>query len=201
MASDELDVDTFSIMIESTEIPEIPILSVPANNLINVDLEATFSWNNTDLTNSYRVRIGTDEALMSPVLDTVVNIPELELFEKLNVDTEYYWGVTSEGACTDVTSETFKFRTTVIDATKDLSLLEIKMFPNPVVSELILEIPPHLGSKLINYKIVNPLGQVMAQKTLSSSTTIIAMDNYSSGVYYIKLESDKGLWTQAIFKL
>ncbi|MFT6807424.1 MAG: subtilisin-like proprotein convertase family protein [Saprospiraceae bacterium] len=201
LASDELGVDTVSIAFESKEIPEIPVLSIPTNNLVGVDLEPSFSWNSTRETIAYNIKIGTDTELMNLVLDTIITTPDLDLTTKLNVDTDYFWNVTSQGKCTDVTSEVFAFRTTLINATIDVTLQEIKLYPNPVSSNLSLEIPSPLRNRQLAYELVNSLGQVIEARKLSSPTTMIEMSSYSSGLYYVKIVSDRGLWTQAIFKL
>jgi len=201
LATDEIGMDTISIPTVEKETPEATLLVSPANNLISVDLKPSFSWNNVASTNSYRVQVGTDAALLDLVFDTILDATSFTLSSKLALDTDYFWNVTSEGSCSDVSSEVFMFRTTLIDATKDISLQAIKIYPNPVSSKLSLEVPNHLRSRQLHYEVVNALGQVQERKTLASSLTQVDMSAYHAGIYYIKLVSDKGLWTQAVFKL
>ncbi|MCL4116874.1 UNVERIFIED_CONTAM: hypothetical protein GTU68_060625 [Idotea baltica] len=145
LASDEMGVDTISIAVAEMETPDMPSLLSPANNLIGEDLKPSFSWNSAALTNSYRVKVGSDETLTNPVLDTVLEGTSVTFSKKLAVDTEYFWSVTAEGTCTNVESEIFMFRTTLIDATRDISLQAIKIYPNPLISNFCrLAVPNHL---------------------------------------------------------
>ncbi len=68
---------------------------------------------------------------------------------------------------------------------EDINNLDIKVYPNPVFDELVIEI---LGNdETQNFEILNTNGQVIFKGRIAKKTTVL-FSNYASGVYYIKLE-------------
>ncbi|HOE05560.1 MAG TPA: YCF48-related protein [Bacteroidales bacterium] len=90
-------------------------------------------------------------------------------------------------------------------ATNDISygiqsiynLKQIKVYPNPVANELILEIKGNSGK--VNFDILNAIGQVVFKGCLVNKTTV-QTSNFAPGVYLIKLENGKSFEFKKVIK-
>lgn len=75
--------------------------------------------------------------------------------------------------------------------------LRFKVFPNPVVNQLNIQIPT-TSSEPTNLKIYNVLGKLILEKDITQSETQLDMSSMASGVYLMSFESEKG---SKLFKL
>ena len=66
---------------------------------------------------------------------------------------------------------------------------DLLVYPNPAKSQLNIDI--ETIDKNLNFEILNSLGQVVYKSTLTNLKTTIDIDNFSSGVYLIKFDTDK----------
>ena len=73
----------------------------------------------------------------------------------------------------------------------------IKVFPNPVSNELIIEIEGN--NETVNFDILNAIGQVVFKGNLINKTTV-QTSNFAPGVYLIKLENGKTFEFKKIIK-
>ncbi len=73
----------------------------------------------------------------------------------------------------------------------------IKIYPNPVSNELVIEIDGN--NKKFNFEILNTIGQVVLKGNLVEKTTV-QTGNFSPGVYLIKLENGKTFEFKKIIK-
>ncbi|MCF6357803.1 MAG: T9SS type A sorting domain-containing protein, partial [Draconibacterium sp.] len=64
-------------------------------------------------------------------------------------------------------------------------LFKIKIYPNPVSTELTIEVEGN--NKIINYEILNSIGQVVVEGNLLEKTTV-PISYLTSGFYFVKLE-------------
>ena len=61
-----------------------------------------------------------------------------------------------------------------------------------------MKVPKYLiGTKV---KIYSTLGQKLAAFTLSSLNTLFDISSYKPGIYFLKFESNKGVYTKEIIK-
>ncbi len=70
---------------------------------------------------------------------------------------------------------------------------KIKIYPNPVTSILNIEIPNGQETKSLRASIYNSIGQLMTEIPLESSTNIIDISEYLSGVYTVKILNETQL--------
>jgi hypothetical protein len=74
----------------------------------------------------------------------------------------------------------------------------IKIYPNPVSNELIIEIVGK--TEKVNFEILNSIGQVILKGDLIEKTTV-QTSNFVPGVYLIKIENGKTFEFKKILKL
>jgi hypothetical protein len=101
------------------------------------------------------------------------------------VNGNYYVIVTTNG-CGSNPSNTINY--VVTGVLQNMSDNAIKIYPNPVTDELILEMDGN-NSKL-DFEILNTLGQVVFKGNLTEKT-VVPTSNFSQGVYLIKLDNGK----------
>jgi len=80
---------------------------------------------------------------------------------------------------------------------KDGITPEIKVFPNPVQSQLMISLPKSI--KTANYQLVNPLGQTLMNGTLQSSGELPVSD-LPKGVYLLSISTEGNRWTKQLYK-
>ena len=69
--------------------------------------------------------------------------------------------------------------------------------PNPVENNLFVELN---DSKEATIEIFNENGQLLIQKTITNSQNTINTNNLSTGIYWLKLTSNKGIITKKFIK-
>ena len=72
--------------------------------------------------------------------------------------------------------------------------IKIAIYPNPVTN--ILNI--NSNSNVSNIKIINYLGQSIDNINVSGNEVTINTENYDAGIYFIQIETEKGISTQKI---
>lgn len=90
----------------------------------------------------------------------------------------------------------FKAATSSVSA---VSFNNLKVYPNPATSTLNLEIAA-TSATISNYSLVNIQGQVVLSNEVNSSSINTSLDvsNVSNGVYFLKLDTDKGSYTHRV---
>ena len=68
------------------------------------------------------------------------------------------------------------------------------MFPNPTRSEITVLFSEELQLKEI--KVFNNLGQIISKYTSENFNT----DYLAAGLYYLQIETDKGVFTKSLIK-
>ncbi len=102
------------------------------------------------------------------------------------IDGEYYVIVTLNG-CKSDTSNIITINTT---ATIPIENNSIKVYPNPVSNELIIELTGN--TKFVPFEILNSLGQMVFHGDVLEKT-IVRTNNLSNGVYMVKIRN-AGIW-------
>ncbi|MFT6383239.1 MAG: hypothetical protein ACJAQR_000050 [Bacteroidia bacterium] len=80
-----------------------------------------------------------------------------------------------------------------------ISFSTLKVYPNPATSTLNLDIDAATAT-ISNYSLVNLQGQVVLSNDVNSTSinTSIDVSNVSNGVYFLKLDTDKGSYTHRV---
>jgi hypothetical protein len=106
-----------------------------------------------------------------------------------------YYVIVSLNGCTSNLSNKVNF---ILTGTENLeSANSIKLYPNPVTNELIIEIAGNLTQK--NFEIINSVGQSIFNGTMLEKT-VIQTSGFTPGVYLIKLESGKNFEFKKVIK-
>jgi hypothetical protein len=90
----------------------------------------------------------------------------------------------------------FTFQTSVSE--NNTSKATIKIYPNPVTEQLQIELPDNTNS-IINYKIINNLGQIV-QTDNNFSKSYIETSNLPKGFYHILIESKENQYINKFVK-
>jgi transposase-like protein len=75
--------------------PTMPLLSSPANNLVNDTIAPTLKWTASAGTTSYRVQVATDYLFTTPLVDDT-STTLAKVLSKLSYNTKYYWRVNAK---------------------------------------------------------------------------------------------------------
>lgn len=110
------------------------------------------------------------------------------------VNGNYYVIVTLLGCSSDA-SNTINVILTSTDVVENSRT--IKIYPNPVSNELIIEIEGN--NVLQNYEILNAIGQVILKGEIIDRA-IVQTNHFTSGVYFVKLENGKTFEFKKIIK-
>ncbi|MGB0850819.1 MAG: T9SS type A sorting domain-containing protein [Bacteroidia bacterium] len=83
----------------------------------------------------------------------------------------------------------------------EASFNSFKMYPNPVNDNLNLDIATN-GININSYEILSSHGQVLNVTSVNSSSINSSMDlsNYTSGIYFLKINTENGTLTQRFIK-
>ena len=112
----------------------------------------------------------------------------------VSVTGDYYVIVTLLGCSSDA-SNIINVMTTAIEVTENNK--SIKIYPNPVSNELIIEIEGN--NRKVNFEILNLIGQVVFKGNLTEKT-VVQTSSFAPGVYVIKLENGKTFEFKKIVK-
>lgn len=78
-------------------------------------------------------------------------------------------------------------------------VLNLTLYPNPVNELLYVQLPP--GERILNYEIINVLGQVVITGEFESGMpTTISVSNLKSGLYIFKYQKNLGFSTKLFIK-
>jgi hypothetical protein len=113
----------------------------------------------------------------------------------LPVSRGEYYVIVSLNGCNSDMSNSILFIPTGFD--KIGSAPKMKVYPNPVVDELIIEIIGNL--KKTNFEIINSIGQIIYKGSIVEKA-IVQTSNFKPGVYIIKLESGDNFEFERIIK-
>jgi hypothetical protein len=112
----------------------------------------------------------------------------------VTVDGDYYVIVSLLG-CSSEPSNTINVIVTGVEVFEADRI--IKVYPNPVSNELIIEIDGN--TEKLNFEILNTIGQVVFKGNLVEKTTV-QTSNFAPGVYLIKLKNGKTFEFKKIIK-
>lgn len=110
------------------------------------------------------------------------------------VNGNYYVIVTLSGCSSDLsnTINVLLINKEIVESDKG-----VKIYPNPVSNELIIEIKGN--SELVNFEILNSVGQVITKGNFVEKTAVHT-SNFTPGIYFIKLDNGKTFEFKKIIK-
>ncbi|MEL6388643.1 MAG: proprotein convertase P-domain-containing protein [Bacteroidota bacterium] len=197
---DDMEVDTLQIPVETTDLPGPPQIAQPPSDAVGVELRTFFEWDRMLGITDYRLVLAEDEDLASVLLDTTITSSSLTLPFKLDTDQQYFWQVTSIGSCGASPAVTNTFRTDFTDATIDLTLREVEVFPNPFDNTLRIVRPISLAGESVRLEIIDPLGHLVTQVELDSEVTSLRTSTFPAGVHFARLVSPRGIYVFSLIK-
>lgn len=112
----------------------------------------------------------------------------------VSVNGDYYVIVTLFG-CSSDPSNTINVTVTDIEIVESCRV--IKVYPNPISNELIIEIDGN--NEKVNFEILNAIGQVVFKGSLVEKTTV-QTNTFAPGIYHIKLENGNTFEFKKIIK-
>jgi len=81
-------------------------------------------------------------------------------------------------------------------AVKKAQLLDFSMYPNPTEEQVNLQLPS--GANKGNVKIFDYLGKTLIQRDLNNSNTNLDISKLSSGIYFVRIQSDAKVGTKKL---
>jgi len=130
--------------------------------------------------------IGTNGESVDLVLDHTTNgqqFNEAITFTVASIEFDPEADLISRNSTTTLSNEDFTLNT------------ELAMFPNPASTALNLRVPSDL--EITNIKIFNPLGQLVKDVGF---TPTISVSDLSSGLHFIKFETNQGVFFKSMLK-
>ena len=90
--------------------------------------------------------------------------------------------------------------TTLSNETFDLSSIDFKIYPNPSSDEFNVSLENTSHLKNIKLEITNTLGQNIMSQVLSGQTANINVQDWSAGIYFVKVISENSVATKRLIK-
>lgn len=85
----------------STETPDAPMPSMPADMATGVATTVTFSWSASAQVENYRFELATDPGFTNVIIDEMANGTNFQPAAALGTNSTYYWRVSAANICGD----------------------------------------------------------------------------------------------------
>jgi photosystem II stability/assembly factor-like uncharacterized protein len=193
-------------------VPSAPTLIFPTNGMIGVNPTVTLDWDSLVSASYYKVQISTvsnfaiitDSATVTASRYTVPS-------GKLQLNYTYFWRVNASNIYgTGPWSATWHFTVSTIGIVSIGNIIpsEFKLYsnyPNPFnpVTKIRFDIPKTTHTKLIVYDALGRTVETLVNKELSAGTYEYTWNasKYNSGIYFIRIVSDKYVETRKMVLL
>ncbi|MEA3450296.1 MAG: T9SS type A sorting domain-containing protein, partial [Bacteroidota bacterium] len=172
----------------------IPILISPVNGAVEQLTELTLDWNTVTNATSYEYQYSTDNTFSTYENGTTSNT-ETDI-SGLEYETVYFWRVyATDGTNISEWSEVWSFTTENNVGLSDIKNTElITIFPNPTTGFFTIQ-----GKNIQSIKITNINGQIIySSKFQNFKTSKINISNQAKGIYFVKIQTDKIIFTDKI---
>ena len=186
-----------------TEIPTLaaPTLISPADNSTGVLVAGTtLQWNSVTTAISYEYQLDDNSSFTSPLSNSVTTLTAST--GTLIAGTTYYWRVRAgNGAGFSPWSTVWSFTTDIVTSLNTEQLENIlTVYPNPSNGNFNFKIES--ANLITDYKvkICNLNGQVIKQFLNSNAAFLIDLTEFPNGIYFVKLISEKEIFTKRIVK-
>jgi photosystem II stability/assembly factor-like uncharacterized protein len=190
-ASDWSEVRTFFVL-------EIYVdLFKPENNATNVPKKQQFVWYSVDNAIDYTLIITEVDSNNPTIEKTGLTITSI-FIDELEPNTDYKWRVDAKvDNETILSSDEWNFRTDNFTSVNEdyTEFRSLEIFPNPAKQNITIKYPNQLVVNKI--EIYNVAGEnLFVIYNPVSSQTEINISSFTSGKYYLKLISEKGVETK-----
>ena len=167
-----------------------PKLIAPLDNAVKQPLNVLFSWGKFTPSTLYRVEITKDATFNSGVV-TKNSTTGFANFTHLESGSTYYWRVkTFNGSLESPRSVAWRFSTEEVNAHSVLEMDEVHISPNP--SSGIFTLNSQSGNARIT-AVMDTQGRVVFKSNSPTGPlTSIDLSDMASGMYYIKVTTEKG---------
>lgn len=78
--------------------------------------------------------------------------------------------------------------------------MPVSVFPNPTRNEFTVYSPQFTADKKIFLKVVDAFGKEMINKLVTNATTLLETGNWSSGIYFLRIETTDGIVVRKLVK-
>jgi len=202
--TDSTKISTSSIILSNDSAPQAFDLTAPINKEDQLSGPIEFNWNISQQSESYIVQITQDSSFTSVEFEMSSDQPFLTIDSEIDLidSTLYYWRVIAKGVNCDRTSSVFKFTTDIQSATDDPTLiLNVDIFPNPSSDIIYIEFNKE-NLEDVQAELYDLTGKVISSSVIKSYVNSATLDisDFASGVYYLRLYSDKNIYTTTIVK-
>jgi hypothetical protein len=185
------------ILIDDVSFMEMPACPAPyAFSFTGItETDATVQWETAGDAVSWQIEYGTEGFTPGEgtVLTATTTNAVLENLEEGTVYDVYILALCGEGS--ELVGPQ-SFTTEAAAGTGGFILSHIKVFPNPVVTELRLE----SGSIIDTVELYNVVGQIVKKQALHSNSGTVDFSNLSSGIYVMKVYSGTQAGTYKIIR-
>jgi len=177
----------------------VPVLVYPGYLAVNIDTNPTFAWKSINGNVTYNLIVATTTNFTAPsiVYNQSGLIDTVEQVNGLLPNGIYYWKVNaSDSNVTGAFATRYSFRTFLTTSLNEMeSDFRInKVYPNPVTSELYIDIDLK-ASSTISYSLTDILGKVVKQEdkviNASTKTVIIDVNKIKPGNYVLIVTKNK----------
>ena len=167
-----------------------PKLIAPLDNAVKQPLNVLFSWGKFTPSTLYRVEITKDATFNSGVV-TKNSTTGFANFTNLESGSTYYWRVkTFNGSLESPWSVAWRFSTEEVNAHSVLEIDEVHISPNP--SSGIFTLNSQSGNARITAVMDMQGSVVYKSNSPTGPLTSIDLSDMASGMYYIKVTTEKG---------
>lgn len=182
--------------------PPTPTLLFPDNGAEDIDFnEVSLGWNVPINTQGFRVQVSLNSDFSSTEIDSSYNLtnwnnPHYFFLFNLTPNTTYYWRVGSVNSFgMSPWSEEWSFTTMDGTTAPTEKFFDITIYPNPVRDYLYLD-----GINSTNVKVVifTESGIKVSSNQITSNK--ISTQSLKPGVYFIKIETHKGVVVRKFIK-
>ena len=156
---------------------------------------AIINWSQTGDADSWTILYKKGDETNWNSITNVTSHP----YTLINLDPETVYSVKVTAVCGEGNSEesnTVNF-TTDADGVNHFVLKNTILFPNPTTGQVTIQ---NAQCIMETVEILDVYGKLLTYKEVNDSTTTIDVTNYASGVYLVRVHTDKGIVTKRIIK-
>ncbi|MFK7772603.1 MAG: T9SS type A sorting domain-containing protein [Saprospiraceae bacterium] len=96
--------------------------------------------------------------------------------------------------------QVYRFSTVPTSIKAPTQTLELNVYPTAVTDEFFVEVSEELLNKKTQISVVNNLGQVIHNNTITNTKERLDASNFPSGIYYVRINNENGIGTKKIIK-
>lgn len=191
-----LYLDSVSIKLGTTPGPQPEVCNAPTNvSVTNITKNsADIEWSQEGTPNSWTISYRkSSETYWTPV--EVTSHP----YTLANLEPQTAYNVKVTANCEETTSEESNVAdfTTYPDGVNHYELDNTAIFPNPTTGQFTIQ---NVQCTIESVEIIDVYGKLLSNSEVNDHTFTININNYASGVYFVRIYTDMGMVTKQIVK-